>query len=119
MTEPLNVPIKTNVHIEKWYTMEKFPLIPIIFYRKPDKYNTAQYQFLWLFFKFWSMDSFSFEFSFVFDSHWGLGITAMVPYLRIIACIPMPFKIQMWIYMYLNRKPSSVKKENKANYNGE
>jgi hypothetical protein len=48
-----------------------------------------KHSFHWLFFRIWTRDSFDFELALVFDpSHWGIGITALLPYLRFVCTIP-------------------------------
>ncbi len=94
---------------EKWYSTYRFPLIPVYTYRKGDKYNTKSLSFRWLFFTFWTLDSFQFELSFVIDTHWGIGITGILPYFRWTLCIPCPEKLGIKITNLLDRKTSFVK----------
>jgi hypothetical protein len=72
---------------------------------KADKYNATHVSIDWWLLKIWTLDSPSFELAFVIDTHWGIGITAIVPYLRIILAVPLPVKLEMWIYEKLNRSP--------------
>lgn len=99
---------KSNHPPIRWYNNPNFPLIPIWWTRPADEYNTSSWSFSWLFIKLWSLDSFQFELAFNFDpTHWGLGVTAIVPYIRIVVCIPFPLRVHMWWFKYLHR---SVKK---------
>jgi hypothetical protein len=92
-------------HSKKWYKRNIFPLVPIIEYRKADQYNTSNFCFRWLFFTVWTLDSFSFELSVVFTSHWGLGFIGIFPYIRWCVSIPCPSKLALWSSKHLNRKP--------------
>ena len=75
----------------KWYNNYKFPLYPKLELIPADKYNTSGFSFNWLFMKIWSLDSFEFEIGFTISEHWGVGIIMIIPYLRIICCIPLPY----------------------------
>lgn len=92
----------------RWYNNENFPLIPFIRIRKADQYNTRSFYFSWLFIKFWTLDSFSFEFSFVISEHWGIAFPIIIPYLRIVIGIPFPSKFSYWIQRNLWRKPKQI-----------
>jgi hypothetical protein len=96
---------QSNIKPERWYNREIFPLIPKISYKKGDKYNTPSLSFRWLFFRFWTLDTFEFELSIVMDGHWGLGVIGILPYLRWVICIPCPTSLSMWMYNNLSRKP--------------
>jgi len=93
---------------EKWYNKWIFPLMPIIKIRKSDEYNTSGFTFKWLFFSFWSLDCFAFEFSINIDTHWGIAITFILPYLRGVIGIPLPIKLSIMIDRKLNRRPKSI-----------
>lgn len=81
----------------KWYNNHKFPLIASIITTRGDEQNTSNFSFHWLLLQVWSMDSFAFEFAVVFDpTHWGVGITIILPYLRIVFTIPPNQKIMTW-----------------------
>jgi hypothetical protein len=84
---------------------QSFPLLPVLDKRKGDKHNTPGFSFSWLFIKIWSLDAFQFELAFTIDTHWGIGITALLPYLRVVICIPCPMKVQMWAQKHLWRHP--------------
>lgn len=86
----------------KW---SKFPLVPFFEYEKSDGFNTSRFTFKWLCFQLWSRDSFDFEIAFGISEHWGIGFTALLPYLRIVFCIPCPDRIRSWWYKNLSRKP--------------
>lgn len=101
-----------RVVAQNWYSNEKFPLIPLLRIKKGDKYNTNNFTFKWLFFTIWSLDSFCFEASLNIDTHWGIGFTGLLPYLRIIVAIPCPDKIGFWIDKHLNRHPDFNKYNN-------
>ena len=89
---------------EKWYNKKIFPLVPIITLRKEDNHNTQNFTFRWLIFTFWSLDAFQFELSFNIDTHWGIGFTFLLPYLRGVIAIPCPEKLGFWIDRNLSRK---------------
>lgn len=88
-----------------WYNSRIFPLIPVLAIRKGNEHNTNSFCFEWLFFRIWSLDAFEFEIAFNIGEHWGIGITAILPYLRIVCCIPCPPKLAMWCMDKLWRKP--------------
>lgn len=90
---------------EKWYNKNIFPLIPVITIKKADEHNTSGFNFRWLFFTFWSLDSFAFEMTIVIDNHWGIGIIGILPYLRWVIAIPCPEKLAIFISKHLHRKP--------------
>lgn len=94
-----------DYRVQKWYNSEIFPLTPIITTKKANDYNTQGFTFRWLIFTFWSLDSFQFEISFNIDTHWGIGFTFLLPYLRGVMAIPCPYKIGSFIDRYLSRKP--------------
>lgn len=89
---------------KKWYNSYIFPLVPQLEVREGDDYNTKKFTFRWLFFTFWSLDSFQFEISVVADTHWGLGFVGILPYLRWVVAIPCPVRIGMWVTRNLARK---------------
>ena len=95
---------------QKWYNQSIFPLIPVITTKKADEHNTSGFSFKWLVFTFWSLDSFKFELSFHIDTHWGVGVAFILPYLRGVIAIPCPIKLVIWIDRKTGRKPLSVKK---------
>lgn len=102
--------LKTNHPPIKWYNHPNFPLIPIWDTRPEDEYNTSSWSFSWLFIKLWTLDSFEFEVAFNFDpTHWGIGVTAIVPYLRIVLCIPFPQKFHIWWWKNMCRRPNKNK----------
>lgn len=92
----------------KWYNQHEFSLIPLFRYEKAKPHNTAKFTFCWLFFSAWSLDHFSFELSFVCNTHWGIGVIGILPYLRWTASIPVSRKYSMLIDKYLSRKPTPV-----------
>lgn len=94
----------------KWYTNYTFPLVPVLTTKKTDEHNTSGFSFHWLFFRVWSLDAFDFELALVADTHWGIGLTAKLPYLRIVACIPFPESLAIKVQRYLWRHPQSMKK---------
>ena len=96
---------------EEWYNKYIFPLVPIIRKRSGDKYNTSSFYFKWLFFSFWTLDFFSFEISLVADTHWGIGFTALLPYSRVIICLPCPIGLGFKIDELLKRKPKTSEYE--------
>lgn len=89
----------------KWYNDYQFPLVPVLEIREANEHNTRSLSFSWLFIKLWTLDTPTFEVSLVAGSHWGIGIAAIIPYLRIILCIPCPRRVDEFIYRYLSRKP--------------
>ena len=92
---------------EKWYNRNIFPLVPVITIKKSDEHNTSGFTFRWLFFTFWSLNSFQFELSFNIDTHWGIGITFLLPYLRGVIAIPCPERLGIFIDRKLGRKVRS------------
>jgi hypothetical protein len=88
---------------EKWYNRNIFPLIPVVDFRKADDHNTSSFTFRWLFFTFWSLDAFQFELSFNISTHWGVGFTFLLPYLRGVIAIPCPERLGYWIDRNLDR----------------
>jgi len=96
---------------EKWYNKNIFPLIPVITTKKADEHNTYSFCFRWLVFTFWSLDSFQFELSFNIDTHWGIGVTFIIPFLRGVIAIPCPVRLGIWINKRMDRKPLWLKKE--------
>jgi len=92
---------------EKWYNKNVFPLIPVITVKKADEYNTSSFSFRWLIFTFWSLDAFQFEISFNIDTHWGIGLTFLLPYLRGVIAIPCPEKLSILIDRNLSRRVRS------------
>lgn len=97
----------------KWYTNYTFPLVPVIGYRKADEYNTFNWNFHWMFFKVWTRDGFDFEIALTIDSHWGIGITSLLPYLRVAITIPCPEWLTVKIQKYLWRKPKQLNTKEK------
>lgn len=108
MTELLQT---TSTRRNRWYNNYHFPLVPIIDVRQANEHNTKSVSVNWLFFKFWTLDAFQFEVALVADTHWGIGLTALLPYLRVVVCIPMPIKMQMWVQRNLWRKPAALNKQ--------
>lgn len=101
-----NVKQSENFKQRKWYNGHTFPLVPVLTTRKADEHNTFHFSFHWLFFKVWSLDSFDFEVALVFDlCHWGVGLTAILPYLRIVVAIPPPEKLSTWWQNNMWRRP--------------
>ncbi len=98
-----------NVRIQKWYNKNVFPLIPLITTRKADKHNTSNFSFRWLVFTFWSLDAFQIEVAFTMCTHWGIGVTFLLPYLRGVIAIPCPEKLGIFIDKYLQRTPYKTK----------
>jgi len=88
---------------QKWYNMNIFSLVPILEIKKADQHNTSGFTFRWLFFTVWTLDSPSFEFAIVADTHWGIGFIGLLPYLRWIATIPCPEKLGIWIHRKFSR----------------
>lgn len=88
---------------KKWYNHYKFPLIPVLQTRKANSHNTSWFAFDWLIIRIWSRDAFDFEIAFTASTHWGIGITMLLPYLRLAFCLPCPEKLGMWIDKYTSR----------------
>ncbi|HAH55793.1 MAG TPA: hypothetical protein DCM02_11085 [Flavobacterium sp.] len=93
-----------HYRVQKWYNKQIFPLIPVIDIKKENENNTSGFSFRWLFFTFWSLDSFQFELSFNIDTHWGIGFTFLLPYLRGVIAIPCPEKLGFWFDRTFSRK---------------
>lgn len=91
----------------KWYRNFKFPLIPIVIFRKASEYDTGSFSVHWLFFQCWTLDSFEFELAIVASTHWGLGIIGILPYLRLVFTIPCPDGLTVFLYKYFWRKTKS------------
>jgi hypothetical protein len=92
---------------QKWYNKRIFPLIPTIESKPADEYNTSSYCFRWLIFTFWTIDTPQFELSIVIDSHWGIGIIGLLPYVRWVIAVPIPKVISHYVYRNFSRKPNS------------
>ena len=91
---------------EKWYNKNVFPLVPVIETRKANEHNTSSFSFRWLIFTFWTLDSFSFEFSIVATEHWGIGFVGVLPYLRWVVAVPCPEWLGIKLSKLLSRKPN-------------
>ena len=100
--------IKDNIHIQrnKWYNSYIFSLVPILSMRKSDKHNANGFTFDWLFIKIWSLEHIGFELAVNISTHWGIGITAIIPYLRIVICVPCPEWLAFKIDRNLSRSPN-------------
>jgi hypothetical protein len=96
---------------EYWYNRNIFPLIPIITTKKADKHNTSGFTFRWLVFTLWSLDSFQFEISMNIDTHWGIGFTGILPYLRWVVAIPCPERLGIWLDRNLSRRCAFQKED--------
>lgn len=103
------IELNENQKLRKWYNNVTFPLLPVLTIRKANKHSTSVFGFNWLFFRIWTLDSFAFELTLVADTHWGIGITAILPYLRIVVCIPFPESLAIKAQRYLWRCPQSMK----------
>jgi len=95
--------LKLNVS-EKIFYYDRFPLLPVLNYRKENDYNVSQITFRWLFIYFWTLEHLSFEIALVMDSHWGIAINFLFPYLRLSIGIPLPEFISDFTRKYLHRK---------------
>lgn len=91
----------------KWYNHPRFSLVPRLLIRPSDEHNTGNFCFEWLFVRLWSLDHAAFELSVAADTHWGIGVLGIVPYLRWTCCIPCPDKAGMWVSDRLRRRPKS------------
>lgn len=88
---------------EKWYNKNIFPLVPILEIAKSDEHNTSGFTFKWMFITLWTLDTPSVEVAVVADTHWGIGVVGILPYLRWVFTIPCPEKVSMWIHKNLSR----------------
>lgn len=88
---------------QKWYNKNIFPLVPVLEIRKADEHNTSSFTFRWMFLTVWTLDTPQFEVTVVADTHWGLGIIGLFPYLRWVFTIPCPEKVSTWTYKNFNR----------------
>ena len=96
----------TNYKVRnKWYNRYGFTLVPFLNTRKADEHNESWFSFEWLILKVWSRSSIGLEVAFVCDTHWGIGFTFCLPYLRIVLCIPCPQSLGTWSQRNLWRKP--------------
>lgn len=101
---------KTEQKERKWWNNVNFPLVPEWTYKKPeDDWNTTSWSFTWLGLRIWSLDNFGFELGVAIDTHWGIAITAILPYTRIIIGLPCPRTVDQFVYKYLHRKSKSMK----------
>jgi hypothetical protein len=105
-----------NWSSKKWYNHHTFSLVPVLQIKKANYHNTSGFTFRWLFLEMWSLDSFAFELALNIDTHWGIGVTAIIPYLRIKFTIPCPQKIGSWSNNNLDRKPKSHYSKKLADY---
>jgi hypothetical protein len=92
-------------HPPKWYRNPKFSLLPILTIKPANEHNTAEFSFDWLFLRLWTLDAFGFELAIVADSHWGIGVNGILPYVRWVCCIPCPERLGMWLQTTLWRRP--------------
>lgn len=95
----------SNVRPRMWYNSYQFPIIPVIQTRPANEHNTWSFSFEWLFIRIWSLDSFGFEIALTISEHWGVGFTVILPYLRLIFAIPLPYKFGFWVQENLWRHP--------------
>lgn len=102
---------KTYSVRRRWYNSHTFPLVPTLEIRKASQYNVPSFSFKWLVFSLWSLNSVSLELQVVIDTHWGVGVIGILPYLRWVCCIPCPMKLQMWVQRNLWRKPKEDKND--------
>lgn len=93
----------------KWYNSYKFPIVPQLRTKPGDFHNTPGFTFEWLILKIWSLDSPGFEIALNCDTHFGIGVTAILPYLRVVLCVPLPQKFSEWSMNNLWRKPPVCK----------
>lgn len=96
----------------KWYRDHRFSLLPTLEIRQPvaprnewDSGTPKGFSFKWLFIRMWSLKSAYLELSLVADTHWGIGIIGILPYLRWTLCVPMPPAIGERWYKLTQRKP--------------
>ena len=94
-----------KIRTQKWYNSDVFPLVPILDIRKADEINTSGFTFRWLFLTLWSRDCVDVEIAVTVSTHWGVGIIALLPYLRFVFTIPCPESLAIWIDRKLSRKP--------------
>lgn len=96
---------------EKWYKNSLFPLLPLLRLYKRDSRHSSGFCFQWLFVKVWTLDHIEIELSFVCSTHWGIGITGIIPYLRFVFCLPCPERLEVWFSDKTNRAPTLEKDE--------
>lgn len=89
---------------KRWYKYPEFPLVPLLIMRPKDEHNTGGFTFTWIFFKFWTLDAANFEVSVVADTHWGIGVIGILPYLRWVIAIPCPYKVGLIWDKWTRRK---------------
>lgn len=89
----------------KWYKGYKFPLIPVleIDHRDEERDQIPGFYFHWLFIRIWTLFHIQFEIGLTLSTHWGVGVIMLLPYLRIVFCIPCPYWIERLVNK-LNRK---------------
>lgn len=100
---------------KKWYNHYMFSLIPSLKTQKADQYNTSLFSFDWMFLRIWSRDAFDFEIAFTATTHWGIGITMLLPYLRLAFCIPCPERLGILFDKYTSRSRNKEFKWNEDN----
>ena len=73
-----------------WYRAHRFPLLPVIWTRQADRWNTFAWGLYWLNLRVWSLDSTSFLIEATIDDE-GVRVGLILPYLRIVvALLPFP-----------------------------
>lgn len=95
-----------------WWNSYTFPLVPVLRLRKSvkpqdtyDSGTTTGFTFSWLFLTVWTLDNVHFELAIVADTHWGIGLTGILPYLRWKLTIPCPQKFGFWFDRITRRNP--------------
>lgn len=90
---------------DPWWQHPKFPLIPQTDFCKGDEQNTSRWSLSWLWFRVWTLDCFSLEFSVELD-YTGFNVKFIFGWLRVvIRIIPVS-----WSFDFLMRKPKNKTK---------
>ena len=87
------------VHVpQKWYRWQRFPLVPICWYRAEDEYNCADFGFSWLNIRAWTMMSPDIGFEFMVEDM-GAYLRLRVPYVNItiwLMYFPQKWHQKLW-----------------------
>lgn len=89
---------------QRWYNKNVFPLIPLLEVKKANEHNTSGFTFRWLFITVWTLDSVQFELALNADTHWGIGLKGLLPFLRWVIAIPCPERTGIWINKHFSRR---------------
>lgn len=83
-----------GVHVPQWMYAERFPIIPNIYYDGGDKYNASKISFRWGPIWLWTLEYPYLEIGVCCDTHWGIGLRFLLPYLRMVISLPLPYSFR-------------------------